>query len=181
MTTGNLMMRKWRNITPNLINKTLNLTISRQWSKIWCIRIKIRIIFQTIWINHMNVILPLWSHITRRLYHWKVEILQKWLFVDSQTWDQLTKVLWTPHQYRTQVNTSMDIKNFYNHMKYVSKYGDYTLIRPSFCLLVHQKTLWVLAILCPILFSSSTILEYKYLQLPWPLPFMDLTNGTCVI
>ena len=74
VTTGKLLMRKW---TSNLTKKTINLTIPQQWSKIWCIRIKFRIILQAIWINHRLRFLPLWSQIRRRLYHWKVEIPQK--------------------------------------------------------------------------------------------------------
>ena len=124
MTTGKLLMRKWGNITLNLTKKTLNLTISQQLSIIRCIRIKIRITHHTICIHHRPRFLPLWSQLTRRLYHWKAKILQKWLFVDSQIWDQLTRFLCTPHQYRTQGETSMDIKNFYNHIKYVPKYSD---------------------------------------------------------
>ena len=91
--------------------------------------------------------------------------------MDSQTWDQLTKILWTPHQKRTQGDTSTDIKNLYNQIKYVYKCGEYTLIRPSSCLPVHQNTLWFLTILCTTSVYSSIILEYKYLKLPWTLPF----------
>ena len=29
-----------------------------------------------IWIHHRTMVLPLWSQLTRRLYHWKVEILK---------------------------------------------------------------------------------------------------------
>ena len=77
MRTDNLLMRKWRNITPNLTNKTLNLTISQQWSKIWCIRIKIRMIRQKIYIHHRPMVLPLCSQIKRRIHHWDMDILQK--------------------------------------------------------------------------------------------------------
>ena len=77
MRTDKLLMIKWTNITPNLTNKTLKLTISQQWSKIWCIRIIIWITRQTIWIQHRPMVLPLWSQITRWIYHWKVESLQK--------------------------------------------------------------------------------------------------------
>ena len=48
----------------------------QQWSKIWCIIIKIRIISQTIWIHYRPRVLPLWYQLTRRIYNQRVEILQ---------------------------------------------------------------------------------------------------------
>ena len=109
--------------------------------------------------------------------------------MDSQTWDQLTKIIWTPHQYRAQGKNSMDIKNVYNNIEYVSNYGDCNLIRPYSCLPLHEKKLWVLTIMFPWSFSSSIILEYKYLQLPCQLPFYGpdkwnlckIINGTSVL
>ena len=95
MPTGKILMKK-------LKNKTLNLTSLRQWLNRWCIRFKFIIPHWKIWIHQRPSILPLRSRIKIMLRHWKVRIIWNWWHVYSQTWYQLTKILWTHHQDRTQ-------------------------------------------------------------------------------
>ena len=45
-----------------------------------------------------------------------VDNIQKMCYVYDQTWDHLTKIIWTSHKDRTKVNTDTDLKNLYNHL-----------------------------------------------------------------
>ena len=95
MPTGNIMVKKWgKNI--------LNFTRSRQCSKRWWIIFKFRITHQKRLINQSPRLMNLWSRPTRRLRHYKMEILKKWWNVNFQTWDHLNKSIWTHHESRNQ-------------------------------------------------------------------------------
>ena len=106
----------------NWTNMTLNFPRSRHFSNIFLFIIKLP--RQTRCIHQNLRILPLCSSLTRRIYHWKVDILQNWWHVDSQTWYQLTKILWTPHQDRTQSRHWSGPQELLQSHQDVSKWGE---------------------------------------------------------
>ena len=65
---------------------------------------------------------------------------KNWWHVESQTWDQLTKILWTTHQDRNQILHCSGPQELLQAQQYVSQFGDYNPRIPSSWLTAHQKT-----------------------------------------
>ena len=75
------------------------------------------------------------------LHHWKVYIPPKWRHVEYQKWYHITKIIWIPHQYRTQRrHCSVPQEILWPH-QYVSQWSYYCPIIPYSCLSFYQKSL----------------------------------------
>ena len=96
-------------------------------------------------------------------------LYQNWWHLDSQTWNQLTKILWATYQYITQRRYCYVSQELLQPHQDVSKCGDYTPIRPPSWLPVHQKALRVCIILHPRLLSPFLLLECPDIKFPWKL------------
>ena len=109
--TSNTLTRKlW--ISQNNSNKLLHHPSHQPWmiltlSNIW----------QPINIHQNLRTLPQLSWVTGDIHRWMVGSMKNWWHVDSETWDHLKTLYGLLIKTWIIGDTSMDLKNFYNHIK----------------------------------------------------------------
>ena len=109
-------------------------------------------------VHQRLIILPLWYRLNERSTIGRWKFYKNWWHVDSQTWYHLTKILWTPHQDRTQRRHCSGPQELIQLQQDVSQCHDLTSIRPSSWFSSYQKILWAWRILHKILWSPFLLL-----------------------